>query len=71
MGILLVLLGVFMFWRQTVSVLEELKERQRLNIQRFQHAIEELGQWRSLFEAADAGHTDLQAALSQFGSIAE
>ncbi len=70
-GILLVLLGVFMFWRQTVSVLEELKERQRLNIQRFQHAIEELGQWRSLFEAADAGHTDLQAALSQFGSIAE
>ena len=70
-GILLVLLGVFMFWRQTVSVLEELKERQRLNVQRFQHAIEELGQWRSLFEAADAGHTDLQAALSQFGSIAE
>ena len=70
-GILLVLLGVFMFWRQTVSVLEELKERQRLNIQRFQYAIEELGQWRSLFEAADAGHTDLQAALSQFGSIAE
>ena len=70
-GILLVLLGVFMFWRQTVSVLEELKERQRLNVQRFQHAIEELGQWRSLFEAADAGHTDLQAALSQFGGIAE
>ena len=53
-GILLVLLGVFMFWRQSVAMAEQLKEKQRLSIQRFQHALEELGQWRRLFEAEDS-----------------
>lgn len=69
MGILLVLLGVFMFWRQSVAVLEQLKERQRLNIQRFGHALEELGQWRALFEQEDAKLSDLQSVLLQFGNI--
>lgn len=70
-GILLVLLGVFMFWRQSVAMAEQLKEKQRLSIQRFQHALEELGQWRRLFEAEDSELSDLQAALMQFGTIEE
>ena len=70
-GILLVLLGVFMFWRQSVAMAEQLKEKQRLSIQRFQHALEELGQWRRLFEAEDSKLSDLQAALMQFGTIEE
>lgn len=68
-GILLVLLGVFMFWRQSVSMAEQLKEKQRLSIQRFQHALEELGQWRVLYEAEDAKFADLEAALMQFGNV--
>lgn len=68
-GILLVLLGVFMFWRQSVAMAEQLKEKQRLSIQRFQHALEELGQWRVLYEAEDAKFADLQAALMQFGNV--
>lgn len=70
-GILLVLLGVFMLWRQTAAMLEQLKERQRLSIQRFQHALEELGQWRTLYKTEDSKLGDLQAALMQFGSIEE
>lgn len=70
-GILLVLLGVFMFWRQSVSMMEQLKERQRLSIQRFQHALEELGQWRALYETENSKLSDLQAALMQFGNVEE
>lgn len=70
-GILLVLLGVFLLWRQTAAILEQLKERQRLSIQRFQHALEELGQWRNLFKTEDSKLSDLQAALMQFGKIEE
>ena len=68
-GILLVLFGVFMFWRQSVAMLVQLKERQRLSIQRFQHALDELGQWRILFETEDSKLGDLQAALMQFGNV--
>lgn len=68
-GILLVLLGVFMFWRQSVAMIEQLKERQRLSLQRFRHALEELGQWRVLYEKEDSKLSDLQAALMQFGSV--
>lgn len=68
-GILLVLLGTFMFWRQSVAMLAQLKERQRLSIQRFQHALDELGQWRSLYETEDSKLNDLQAALMQFGNV--
>ena len=70
-GILLVLLGVFLFWRQTVAILEQLKEKQRLSIQRFQHALEELGQWRTLYETEDSKISDLQAALMRFGNVEE
>lgn len=68
-GILLVLLGVFMFWRQSVAMAEQLKEKQRLSIQRFQYALEELGQWRALYEAEDAKFADLESALMQFGNV--
>lgn len=70
-GILLVLLGVFLLWRQTVAMLEQLKEQQRLSIQRFQHALDELGQWRNIYKTEDSKLIDLQAALKQFGSIEE
>ncbi|MBR5564684.1 MAG: hypothetical protein IKW08_00825 [Roseburia sp.] len=70
-GILLVLLGVFLLWRQTVAMLEQLKERQRLSIQRLQHALDELGQWRDLYKTEDSKLVDLQAALKQFGNIVE
>lgn len=70
-GILLVLLGVFLLWRQTVSMLEQLKERQRLSIQRFRHALEELEQWRNLYKTEDSKLSDLQAVLMQFGNMEE
>lgn len=70
-GILLVLLGVFLFWRQSVAMVEQLKEKQRLSIQRFQRALDELGQWRTLYKAEDAKLNDLQSALMQFGNVEE
>lgn len=70
-GILLVLLGVFLLWRQTVVMLEQLKEKQRLGIQRLQHALEELGEWRSLYHREDEKLSDLEKALKQFGTIQE
>lgn len=70
-GILLVLLGVFLLWRQTVAMLEQLKEKQRLGIQRFQHALDELAQWRRLYHAEDERLSDLENALMQFGSMKE
>lgn len=71
LGILLVLLGVFLFWRQTVSLLELLKEKQRLGIQRFQHALDELAQWRKKYHEEDDRLKDLEAALLQFGNFNE
>jgi len=70
-GILLVLLGVFLLWRQTVEMLEKLKEQQRLSIQRFQHALDELAMWRDLYKKEDSKLLDLQSALEQFGNIEE
>lgn len=70
-GVLLVLLGVFLLWRQTAAMLEQLKERKRLSIQKFQHVLEELGQWRALYKTEDSKLDDLQSALEQFGNIAE
>lgn len=70
-GILLVLLGVFLLWRQTVEMLEKLKEQQRLGIQRFQHALNELAEWRELYKKEDSKLFELQSALQQFGNIEE
>lgn len=66
-GILSVLFGVFMFWRQSVAMAEQLKERQRLSIQRFQHVLQELERWRGLYRAEDSKLGDLQAVLMRFG----
>ena len=71
LGILCVLVGVFLLWRQMVSVLEQLKEKQRLSIQRIQHALVELEQWRQLFHAETEKLADLKDALMRFGDIQE
>lgn len=71
LGILCVLVGVFLLWRQTVAVLEQLKEKQRLSIQRIQHALIELGQWRQLLHAAAEKISDLKDALMRFGDVQE
>lgn len=70
-GILLVLVGAFLLWRQIVSVLEIIKEKQRLSIQRMQHVLEELGQWRKLFEEEDKKAADLKDALARFSQDKE
>jgi hypothetical protein len=67
-GVLAVLLGVFLLWRQTVAMIAQLKERQRVSIQRFKHVLEELAQWRELYKTEDAKLVDLEAAIEQFGS---
>ena len=66
MGILLVLVGVFLLWRQIVALNEQRRERTRLGCQRLQHCLEELGQWREAFHAEDARFEDLKAAMEQF-----
>lgn len=71
LGILLVLVGVFLLWRQIVAVLEQIKEKQRLSIQRIQHALTELGQWRQLFHAEGEKLSDLKDALMRFGEVQE
>ncbi|MBQ8559445.1 MAG: hypothetical protein IJ439_05625 [Tyzzerella sp.] len=71
LGILLVLVGVFLLWRQSVAVLEQLKEKKRLSIQRIQHALSELGQWRELFHLEDSKLSDLKDALMRFGDVQE
>ena len=70
-GILLVLVGVFLLWRQIVSVTEKLKEQQRLGVQRLQHALSELGEWRVAFHAEDAKLDDLRDALQRFSNKKE
>lgn len=54
-----------------MAMLEQLKEKQRLGIQRFQHALDELAQWRRLYHAEDERLSDLENALMQFGSMKE
>lgn len=70
-GILLVLLGVFLLWRQIVALKAQLEEKKRLGIQRFQHALEELAQWRNIYHEEDKNFADLEVALMQFGNIEE
>lgn len=68
LGILLVLVGVFLLWRQVVAVLEKLKEKKRLSIQKIQHALTELAQWRQLFHRENERLSDLKDALMRFGN---
>lgn len=67
LGILLVLVGAFLLWRQIVAVLEQVKEKQRLSVQRIQHALTELGEWRKCYHAEDEKLSDLKDALMRFG----
>lgn len=70
-GILLVLVGSFLLWRQLVDVTEILKERERLGIQKFKHCLTELGEWRMLYYKANATFSDLEKALRMFGNLNE
>ncbi len=70
-GILLLLLGGFLLWRQTIALKEQLKERKRLSIQKLQHSLEELGQWREWYKEEDSKLSDLQSVLEQFGNTEE
>lgn len=67
-GILLVLVGVFLVWRQVVALLEMLKEKERLSVQKFRHSLTELGEWRRAYYEANSRFADLEKALKQFGT---
>lgn len=71
LGLLLVLVGAFLLWRQIVAVLEQVKEKKRLSIQKIKHALTELGQWRQLFRSEDENLSDLKDALMRFGEVQE
>ena len=66
-GILLVLVGAFLLWRRIVELGAEIQEKKRLAVQKLQHCLQELGQWRELFQKADAKLADLENALAAFG----
>ncbi|MEE1031196.1 MAG: hypothetical protein U0L12_03545 [Ruminococcus sp.] len=66
-GILLVLVGAFLLWRRIVELGAEIQEKKRLAVQKLQHCLQELGQWRELFHKADAKLADLENALAAFG----
>lgn len=59
-------LGGFLLWRRLVDVGQILDEKKRLAQVKLGQALEELGQWRKLFHAADAHLTDVRDALDRF-----
>ena len=65
-GVLAGVLGGFLLWRRLVDVGKMLDEQKRLALVKLRQAIEELGQWRKLFRAADTHLTDVQDALDRF-----
>ena len=65
-GVLAGVLGGFLLWRRLVDVGKMLDEQKRLALVKLRQAIEELGQWRKLFHAADTHLTDVQDALDRF-----
>ncbi|MDO4623174.1 MAG: hypothetical protein Q4B22_09495 [Eubacteriales bacterium] len=67
-GLLMVLAGVFLLWRQIVAILEEQKEKRRLSMQRFRHTLDELREWRNLYHREDDRFGDLVDALNRFGN---
>jgi len=65
-GVLGGVLGGFLLWRRIVDVGRILDEKKRLAFVKLQQALEEMGQWRSLFREADAHLPDVKDALDRF-----
>lgn len=66
-GILLVVVGAFLLWRRIVEVGRTLEEQKRLAVQKLQHCLQELEDWRTLYHKADEHLTDIKQALLAFG----
>ena len=47
-GILLVIVGAFLLWRRIVDLGGLLKEKKRLAVQKIEHCLEELREWRNV-----------------------
>lgn len=58
--------GSFLLWRRIVDVGLMLDEQKRLAHVKLGQVLEEIGQWRKLYRAADAHLTDVEAALDRF-----
>lgn len=65
-GVLTGVLGGFLLWRRIVDVGRTLDERKRLAHVKLQQALEELSQWRQLYQDADSHLSDVKAALDRF-----
>ncbi len=70
-GILLVIVGAFLLWRRIVDLGGLLQEKKRLAVQKIEHCLEELREWRNLLHQEDARFSDLEDALSRFGNDME
>ena len=70
-GILLVIIGAFLLWRRIVDLGGLLQEKKRLAVQKIEHCLEELREWRNLLHQEDARFSDLEDALSRFGNEME
>ncbi len=66
-GILLVVVGAFLLWRRIVELGKEIEEQKRLAVQKLQHCLQELEDWRTLFHKADEHLVDIEQALMAFG----
>jgi len=65
-GILLVVAGSFLLWRNIDSVKKKHIEDERQSLMKLSHVIEELAEWRQAYHQEDAKFTDLSAALEKF-----
>ena len=70
-GILLVIVGAFLLWRRIADLGGLLQEKKRLAVQKIEHCLEELREWRNLLHQEDARSSDLEDALSRFGNEME
>lgn len=70
-GILLVIVGAFLLWRRIADLGGLLQEKKRLAVQKIEHCLEELREWRNLLHQEDARSGDLEDALSRFGNEME
>ena len=70
-GILLVIVGAFLLWRRIADRGGLLQEKKRLAVQKIEHCLEELREWRNLLHQEDARSSDLEDALSRFGNEME
>ena len=70
-GILLVIVGAFLLWRRIVDLGGLLKEKKRLAVQKIEHCLEELREWRNVLHQEDNRFSDLEDALWGFGNEME